>query len=173
MRHLLNDSKITKVDSCVKFLHKIIDCKEKTTFKTLGNNHESRYCNQKYFKLLVLGGYSIEKSMIYSNVSCINLNKVGDVEAYLLMKIKRLLAKVVFLKGDIYVFDGWNDNDGCIKSVEKYLINSKTWSQVAEMADDRNSYCACAFIDKVYVIGGRKERDKTNSCLHFDTSDYS
>ena len=75
--------------------------------------------------------------------------------------------KVVYLKGDIYVFCGR------IKSVDKYSLTSKKWSQVAEMYDNRKFFCACPFMDKIFIIGGNKDGVKTSSCLQFDTIDYS
>ena len=41
------------------------------------------------------------------------------------------------------------------------------------MNDDREYFCACAFIDKIFLFGGDTKGDITNSCLQFDTSDYS
>ena len=42
------------------------------------------------------------------------------------------------------------------------------------MYDNRQFFCACGFMDKVIVIGGIKRNEgKTNSCLQFDTKDYS
>ena len=38
------------------------------------------------------------------------------------------------------------------------------------MNDDRNSYCACAFMDKIFVIGGFVNGVRTSFCLQFDTS---
>ena len=58
-------------------------------------------------------------------------------------------------------------------SVEKYSLTSKTWSKVAEMYDNRFSFCACAFLDKILIFGGSTNRNKTNSSLQFDTNDCS
>ena len=151
----------------------MLDCREKNKYKSLSSYHTSRYCNQKYFKLLVCGGRKARTSMTYSNVSCIDVNKVEDVEAYPPMKTKRNILKVVYLKDDIYVFGGWNNNHDWIKSVDKYSLISKTWSQVAEITDDRQCFCVCAFIDRKFVLGGIFKGDITNSCLHFVTSDYN
>ena len=171
--NLLKNSKIfDKDDVRVNFLNKTLDCKEKKLCKSI-SNHTSRYCNQNYFKQMVLGGYNLTTSITSSNVSCIDLNKVGDVEAYPPMKMGRHFLEVVYLKGDIYVFGGLNKNKYWIKSVEKYSLTSKTWSKVAEMNDDRDFFCVCAFIDKILIIGRNKDRGKTSSCLQLDTSDYS
>ena len=88
------------------------------------------------------------------------------------MKTGRDHSKVVYVKSDVFVFGGWNNGDW-IKSVDKYSLTSKVWSQVAEMYDVLKYFCVCAFIDKILIIGGNKYRAETNSCLQFDTSDCS
>ena len=174
IRHLLLDSKcFEKNDSCVKFLNKILKCKVNDFYKCSSNYHTSRYCNQKYFKLLICGGLNSKTLMACRNVSFIDIHKVRNVEAYPLMKTERISAKVVYLKGDVYVFCGWNINNNWMKSIEKYSLSSKTWNQVAEMNDDREYFCLCAFMDKIFVFGGNEVGGRTSSCLHFDTSDYS
>ena len=41
------------------------------------------------------------------------------------------------------------------------------------MNDDRDYFCACGFMDKIFFIGGINNRVRTNTCLQFDTSDCS
>ena len=41
------------------------------------------------------------------------------------------------------------------------------------MNDDRNYFCVCAFIDKIFMIGGVSDGVITISCLQFDTIDKS
>ena len=89
------------------------------------------------------------------------------------MITERSNLEVVYVKGDIYVFGGLNNSFGRIKSVDKYSLISKTWSQVTKMNDDREFFWACAFIDKILVNRGIKDGVKNSSCLQFDTNDYS
>ena len=89
------------------------------------------------------------------------------------MKTGRLSPKVVYLKGDIYVFGGWSFNDEWIKSIEKYSLTCNKWNKVADMKDGRQNFCVCAFIDKIFIIGGITYGFKTDSCSQFDTSDCS
>ena len=173
IRHLLNSSTFTKVDKCVRILNKILDCREKKLNESSNIYHASRYCNRKKFKLLALGGSNSETSKTYKNVRCIDVNKVGGVKAYPQMITGRELHEVVYIKGDIYVFGGFDNNDYWIKSVDKYSLTSKKWTHVDKMNNDFRYFCACAFMDKMFLIGGKKGEDRTNSCLQFDTSDYS
>ena len=171
-RSLLNDSTFFKKDhSCVKILNKMLDCKEKKLYKSSSSYRTSRSCKQKCFNLLVLGGNKLKTAMANSNVSCINVNKVRDVEAYPPMITGRFNAKVVYLKGDIYVFGGCNKDGYWINSVDKYSLIYKKWIQISEMHDKCPFFCASAFIDKIFVNGGKKDGVKTNSCLQFDTRD--
>ena len=173
IKHLLNDSTFTKIESCVELLSEILDYRDKNLYKPLNNYLTSRYCNQNYYELLVCGGLNTETFKACSNVSCVDVNKLGDVEAYPPMKTEREGLKVVYLKGDIFVFGGWNKDNDLIKSVDKYSLTSNTWSQIAEMNNDCIFFSLCAFIDKIFIIGGKKDGVRTNGCLQFDTSDYS
>ena len=169
----MNDSTLTKGYGYVKILNEILDRNKNCFYRSSSNRHTTRYCSQKYFKLLVCGGYNLKTYMTSSNVSCIDVNKVGDVEIYPSMKTRRYDHKAVYIKGKIYVFGGRNKNRGWIKSIKKYSITCKTWSKAAEMYDDRRAFCVCAFMDKILVIAGNKDGVKTSSCLQFDTIDYS
>ena len=173
IRHLLNDSKYKKADGCVNFLNKMIDTRQNCIYRFPSCYHTSRYCNQKYFKLLVSGGYNMKTSITCSNVSCFDVCKVSDIEANQPMKTGRHSLKIVYVKGNIYVFGGSNDNVHMVKSVDKYSLTSKTWSQVAKMNDYRIYFCLSAFLNKTFIIGGTKNGGISNSCLQFDTEDNS
>ena len=174
LRYLLKNSKnFTTHSGCVKVLNKILECRVKKLFKSLSCYHTRRYCSQKHFKLMLCGGYYSEKTNACRIVSCIDVNTVEDLDTYPSMKTGRFSPKVVYLKGDIYVFGGLNNKDEWIKSVDKYSLTSKKWSQVAEMKNGIKFYCASGFMNKIYVFGGKKVGVTTSSCLQFDTSDYS
>ena len=173
IRHLLKDSThLTKADGCVKILNKMLDHRVDCFYKSSSNYHTSRYCSQKYLKLLICGGFDSEKSTTCSSVSCIDVYKAGDVEIYPPMTTERYSLKVVHVKGDIFVFGGFDNNNDWIMSVDKYSLTSRKWSQVGEMHDKRNFFCACAFMNKVIVVGGYTKGNSTNSCLQFDTRNY-
>ena len=36
--------------------------------------------------------------------------------------------------------------------VEKHSPLTKTWIEVADMFDNRQSFCACAFMDNIYIM---------------------
>ena len=39
------------------------------------------------------------------------------------------------------------------------------------MLNDYDYYCACGFIDKIYFLGGRIQREQTATCRYFNTND--
>lgn len=56
--------------------------------------------------------------------------------------------------------------------VEKYSPASNAWDVIAQMYDDRICFCACSFIDSIYVIGGFRY-GYMNCCLEFNTKNKS
>ena len=87
------------------------------------------------------------------------------------MNFGRSYHKTVFCKGNIFVCGSYDNNDTIISSIEKYSPTTNTWEHVADMTDDRMRYCACAFMDDIFIIGGRNRNHGKffNSCLNFDT----
>ena len=39
-------------------------------------------------------------------------------------------------------------------TIEKYSLAAGTWEDVAVTSDHRQVYCACAFVDKIFLFGG-------------------
>ena len=159
----------------MKILKELLEYRETISIKSSSIYHTTRYCNHKDFKLLVCGGYNRKTSMTCGHVSCIDVDNLENVEAYRPMITERDFFKVVHVKGNLYVFGGYNTHYKRVMSVDKYSLTSKTWSQVAEMYDSRRYFCICAFMDKVFVIGGFNDalKVKCSFCLEFDTNDYS
>ena len=87
--------------------------------------------------------------------------------------MKHNFPKVVNVKSDLYVFGCYKADSKWFISAEKYTHASKMWSQVAEMHDNRIAFSACAFMHKVFIFGGDIGGSIINSCLEFDTRDYS
>ena len=174
IRQLLDSSTFFKKDrDCLKILNSFLNCEHSSFLNTSSVNLKSRYCSQKSFNILVCGGILPDSWCPCNSVSCVDVNSLGDVKVCQPMLTFRDFLKAVCLKGDLYVFGGFKNNNDWIMSVDKYSFTSKTWSQVAEMWDNFVAFCACAFMDKIYIIGGDKGRVTINSCLQFDTSDYS
>ncbi|CAK8684657.1 unnamed protein product [Clavelina lepadiformis] len=81
------------------------------------------------------------------------------------MKVPRYwLAAVALNDTHIYAIGGkaGDDNATKQKSVERYDVTTKKWSDVGEMNVERSSHAACVLQGKIYVVGGI---DKNNSAV--------
>ena len=71
---------------------------------------------------------------------------------------KRYNCEVVYLKGNFYIFGGYDDRNDTIKEVEMYSHLTKTCKVVANIEDinecDLERYAIRVFMDKIYLIRG-------------------
>ena len=54
------------------------------------------------------------------------------------------------------------------------LIVTNTWYELANMFDKRRFFCTCAFVDKIFILGGYRYNDNdgyilNKSCLQYET----
>ena len=134
----------------------------------------SRYCSQNKFNLLICGG---ENELQYvRNVYQVDGRTLKRVKGVSRMKVGRKKFEAVNLKGEVYAFGGCKKSGNAMISVEKYSPSSNTWSVVAHMFNKREYFCACAFMDKIFIMAGacdKRSINATSSCFHFDTrQDY-
>ena len=156
---LSNSSSFLEIDECTKILQEI--CLSKETFfqnKSAAYN-TSRYCDQQLFDILICGGQSIYfnkkgQRLAFKKVSQFNARSSKGIKVLRPMIAKRRSFEAICLKGEVYVFGGRGDRTNWINSVEKYSPSTKTWTNVAKMVENRLAHCACAFMNKVFVIGG-------------------
>ena len=94
IRNILNSLTLSNTpNGCVKFLNKMLDCRNSKVYPSFNSGHTSRYCNQKYFNLMLCESFNF--NMSFCNVSCIDNCKIGNVEVYPPMNKKRLFPNVV------------------------------------------------------------------------------
>ena len=171
---LSKPSSICKIHEYNDVLNKALEDRDSLYQNKSHPHYSNRYCNQKTFNIIICGGYYHGNSMKpIKRVAEFNVNNSETLNILPPMKNARCCPKVVCLKCEVYVFGG--DDRTLIRSVEKYSPATKTWNKVTGMYDDREHFCACAFMGKVYVVGGRYSKvfKNTNSCLRFDTKDSS
>ena len=174
IQKLLHESTFLKNDNgCAKIIKEMLNCREKNLIEISSIYQTRRYCNDKSFKLIVNGGPDTNPYFSCFNLSCVDVNNLEDVKAYLPMNKKGYFLNALSVKDDLYVFSRQIGKRKRIMSVDKYSFTSEAWSKVSKMCYNREASCACAFMDKVFIFGGIKDKIKTNSCLQFDTSDYS
>ena len=176
LRHLLNTpSPITENLESRAIIENILE--NKHYFPTQSSVcYVNRYCNHNDFNLLILGGRSTSFDVEIRNATQVDAN-LETVKALPSMMGTRELFQSVCLKGDVYVFGGRDSKLEFKLSVEKYSFATETWSRITYMPDDRIVFSVCAFLDKIYVIGGcYRENGRAisiNSCLQFDANDNS
>ena len=85
---------------------------------------------------------------------------------------RRRGAVAVCIKDGVYVIGGQDENYECIMSIDKYSISSNIWEKVGDMYDTRINFCACSFMDYIYVIGGHYGNFR-DDCVVFNTKDRS
>ena len=166
LKYLLKESSsFTNNDACMGKLENTLNNKD----NLISNNCTHRYCNQSSFNILLCGGDDNNNEKV-NTVYQIDGNKLENIKMHSSMIQERFWSEAVCLKGEPYVFGGRNGNFDLLTSVEKYSPSTKTWNIVADMYDNRKRFCACAFTDKIFIIGGfyLDETDVTNTCVAFD-----
>ena len=176
LKKLLNKtSTFTKLGECNKLLREVLENKISLCKNMSSSYTTTRYCDQKLMNILVCGGTKHVKNM----PKTINQIDVSNFEVNVFPAMTQHDFQVVCLKGDLYLFCGSGPNNMFVGSVLRYSVTSSCWNKVAEIPDRLNehvllkSFCACAFVDKLFVFGGfsYQNTSTTNCCLQFHTND--
>ena len=142
-----------------------------------------RYCGHDSFSILYFGGY--DKTKIASKTVCDKIVQIKHSDEFKNPKIVSSLAekryyyiKAVKLRGNVYIFGGFDENYKFVKEVEMYSHVTKTCKVVANIEytnNDKFRSCAvCGFMDKIYLFGGYSVSDRERSpCMEFDTKSCS
>ena len=136
--------------------------------------YTNRSCGQASFNVLVCGGYKPTSNTTVASVKQTKVSNFNKIKTLSSMIEQRCGFEAVYLKGDVYVFGGRNKASNFVKSVEKYSPSTNEWTVVTNMIDERLYLCACAFISKIFILGGYFYNNhggfSTNSsCLEFNT----
>ena len=153
---------------CSEVIMKVIEYKNKLPLNYTNILSRSRHCSQNNFKFVVVGGESKSTLQVVRNAFTIDGNGFSNVNSLPKINYGRSYLKTVCIKGEIYVFGGNDDRYNQVMHIEKYSPATKTWNVIAQMYDDRFYFCACSFIDDVFLIGGYLYGDM-NSCVKFST----
>ena len=174
--NLISEDALKQISNCCLMLTKNIECGK--LFKEILLNQKncysartdkcytSRYCSQNKFSIVLCGG---NKGL--REVYQVNKNNLNNIISLTPMTKGRRNSEAVSSKGNLYVFGGYNSCGSWVRTIEKYSPSTKIWTTITEMLDDRNRFCACAFMDEIFTFGGvcNKNNYVTNSCLQFDT----
>ena len=157
-----NDFEYTS-ESCFDIIKDVIENKKDYQLRTT-----SRNCSQDDFNFVIAGGESYYEGLVGRKVSSININNLSKINVLSNYNHVRKQFNVVCIKGEIYVFGGYDVRFKRVMPVEKYSPASNTWDVITQMYDNRINFGACSFIDSIYLIGGYLY-GRTNSCLEFNT----
>ena len=177
IKHISNCNSMPTKNIDISTIVKEISLNQKTFYSAKTKYYyTSRYCSQINFKVLLCGGRSEEHNLAVRNVHQIDGSTLKHEKDVSSMTIVRRRSEAVCLKGKVYVLGGIDNVYRLVKSVEKYSPATNIWNKVANMFDERKDFCACAFVDKIFVLGGccfNGEWIVTNSCLQFNLNDNS
>ena len=172
---LLSDHALEYISNCYSIFNKKGDLLKLLKFIQKGFVYTNRYCSHTQFKIKVCGGYNNKSNTMVASVKQIDGSNLNEDKTLSSMNEERSSFEAVCSKGEIYVFGGINSSNKLINSVEKYSLSANKWIVVANMVDKRLYFCACSFMDKVYILGGFCNNSYVNgfsassSCLEFNT----
>ena len=164
-------SRFLKINETNK-LFDVVERKKKLFKKSLNISCMSRSCDQKEFKILVFGGHHRTLCRSVENVNQVDLSSFTTLKSLSPFQKKSWYYQAVCLKGEAYLFGKKNDR----LVADKYSPATDTWHELTDAFDDREKFCACAFVDKIYLFGGNLfETPFTalDSCLQFDPKQKS
>ena len=160
---------ITENDECSEVIRKVIEYKNKFPTKCTNILPTSRYCTQNNFDLVIVGGENESKRLVVRDASIVNGTDFSNVNSLPTINYGRYRSTIVCSKGEIYVLSGINNKHKPVMHIEKYSPATNTWNVIGQMYDDRIFFCACSFIDDIYVIGGLLNAGNS-SCVKFSTT---
>ena len=139
-------------DECSEVIKKVIEYKNKLPFNIINNLPPSRYCSQNNFDIVIVGGVEKFERQVVRDAFTVDCTDFFTVDSLPIINYRRYYLKTVCNKGEIYVFGGIDDNNNPVIAVEKYSSTANTWNFITQMNDNREGFCACSFIDSIYVI---------------------
>ena len=168
---LSGSSPIASNDECVGLLERALKKENESSEQQVA----SRHCGRGGFSMLVCGGRKPGFGMgeLVSGVHRIDgENFGGPVEAGEMTE-RRERNEAVHVKGHVYFFVYCHELLG-VKSVEKYSLSTGCWEKVADMhGREPDDFCVCAYLDKIYVLGGYDKEFSPAKTCRLDTADSS
>ena len=181
-----NSSSFSKIKECKAVLIDVLNNKDNYYHNKATVCYTSRYCNQGLYSILVCGGQNATDTAV-NNMKQLNATNLNYVNVLSVMLNNRRGFKAVCLKGEVYVFGGTDAEYNLIRTVDRYSPATNKWVKVADMENEherfrcmvmyeaRRDFCACVFMDKIFIIGGFNRRYRKHysilydTCVQFDT----
>ena len=180
LEHILqNSSSFSKSSECVKFLKGVMDNRELAFKDKSSASYQTRYCEQKYFNFLVLGGKiwqgrrTVGGDKSVRLIDGCNFTKISDLSPNI---ESHKHCNAVFIKGEVFLFGGYGNDFERIMSIEKYSNDNKIWKVVGYLPNQCVDFCVCSFMGNAYVLGGfvpRRFPRPVPTCFKFKAADCS
>ena len=168
--HLLTDVALTEISGKVSWLGEALEENPMQERQLVLNNFRAttRHCSHNYFNIIVSGGEDYITRKVAKNVHIVDANSLYIVKKLPKMRERRSYSQMFCIKGEVYAFGG---DDGSSKSttVENYSRSTNAWKVVADINDFRSGFCACSFVDSIYVFGGYL-RGNVHTCVKLNTA---
>ena len=156
-------------DECASIIKEVLE--NKKDFCLSKRRTTSRYCNYNNFNIIICGGKYVCTNDLLNDVRSIEATNINNVKELPKIIKGRNYPEIVCVKGNLYLLSGDDSDYKCVMPIEQYSPTTKTWEIIADMYEDRTRFCACSFIDNIYVIGGHVG-ESTNSCIKFNTNNH-
>ena len=178
LNSLLDKMCFNEIDACVKILKEFSQDHIKRAYLNKSRDfYSSRFCSHDAFKIVVNGGNKYNETgqeILVNRTQQVDCKTFEVVQSLATMNFKGYDRKTVYCRGEVYVFGGYESEFHHIKHVDKYSLITKTRKRVADMFDNRDGFCACAFTDQIFIIGGWSETENcyVTTCkkLHTNTT---
>ena len=157
---LRSSSVFRKIENCVALINEFLENKNSLHAKNSSVYTIARYCSQNMFNILVSRGY-INKTVSLVDSKDFNILK----EHPQMTKWLRFLT-FFFINGEAYVV---GNKHYLNLSFERFSVASNKWRHVGNISEERYDYCACAIMNKIYIIGGIAD-NITDSCIEVNMS---
>ena len=163
-------------DDSIMLIVKVLHNKQQFYKTRSSSYYTNRYCNSEKFSIFV--GEDIESDVSGTYLHQIEENNLQTSKLYTQLP-KWMVCNVICLKGELYAFCYYDDKARRtrLRSFINYSPLRNTWENLDNYSNENISYyCACSFIDSIFVLGGGYDLDDdfftiTSSCFEFNVND--
>ena len=175
---LSKNSSFRNNDLCLIAINDILNDKKSFFQSKPQSYHTNRYCDQREFDVLFTYGcveIEIFDWKLDTSLKRIDGSNFNNINLLTTLPEKRNCNIAVYVNGEVYYFWCSDETGRGRGSVYKYSFLTNSSEKVVGLTDVRTMHCCCAFMGKVYIIGGFEKYDQpgaladaTGSCVTLD-----
>ena len=173
LEYVLNKkSSFRQVEECLELINNTLEDKHSLFCKLTSLHFVHRHHDQ--FNILICGGYNRELEEYTKSIIHVDVEDIKNTKPLACWQGKTDIIETAVIKDSVIAFhvdEIWR----LTELVEMYSLTTNTWSGVCETFDDnRQGFCICSFMNRVYIIGGHTEQyTGADTCLQFDPIDVT